>query len=207
MKRKQAVHAAADKTRDAAQRAGMTAQHAAERAGLAAQQAAERAGLAAQHAGPLLEKAKDQATTMLEKGRDNAVPLLEKAKDNAGPLLAKAREEAMDLYERAASEMGPAVTEGKRRAKLAAKAARGEKPPRRWPWIAGALAFGGAVGAAVVSVLRKRPQTELHTVDAVDPDTMQPKTTGPAPEPPMSGTTPDTGVQSDNGRTHAHRDH
>jgi hypothetical protein len=205
MKRKKAVKQTAGKARDAAQRAGLTAQHAAERAGLAAQQAAERAGLAAQHAGPMLEKAKDSSVALLEKGRDNAGPLLEKAKDQAAPLLAKARDEAVDLYGRVMEEAGPALTEGKRRAKLAAKAAKGEKPPRRWPWVAGAIAFGTAVGAAVVTVLRGRKPVQEHEVD---PATSQPTTTGPAPEPPLTGTLPDTGVKSANGATaHAHRQH
>jgi hypothetical protein len=197
MKRNQAVQVAADKTRDAAQRAGLTAQHAAERAGLAAQQAAERAGLAAQHAGPLLDKAKDQAGTLLVKGRDNAGPLLEKAKDNAAPLLAKARDEALELYEKAAAEVGPAVTEGRRRAKLAAKAARGEKPPRRWPWVAGAIAFGTAVGAAVVSALKGRRETVVRPVEPTE--TPQPATTGMVPE-------ADADVRSTNGTVHARRE-
>jgi len=133
------------------------ARDAAARASVAAQQAAARAQQARTQAGPLLGRAREQSGPLLEKAKDQAGTLVEKGKDQAAPLLEKAREEAVVLLERAVDEASPRLAEARRRAQRAAAAVRGDKPPRQWPWLVGAVATGMAVGAVVSAGIRRRP--------------------------------------------------
>jgi len=150
MKRTQGTDVAAGKARDAAARASAAAQQAAARAQQAAQQARTQAG-------PLLGRAREQGGPLLEKARGQAGTLVEKGVDQAAPLLEKAREEAVVLLERAMDEASPRLAEARRRAQRAAAAVRGDKPPRQWPWLVGAVATGLAVGAVVSAGIRRRP--------------------------------------------------
>jgi hypothetical protein len=149
MRRTQGTEVAAGKARDAATRASAAAQQAAARAQQAAQQARTQAG-------PLLVRAREQSGPLLEKARGQAGALAEKSMDQAAPLLEKAREEAVVLLERAMDEASPRLAEARRRAQRAAAAVRGDKPPRQWPWLVGAVATGMAIGAVVNAGIRRR---------------------------------------------------
>src|SRR6266498_5823113 len=117
-----------------------------------------------------VQAAADKAKHARQRASLAAQQAAHQAADQAGPLLDRAREEALVLLERAKDEASPRLAEARRRAELAAAAARGEKPPRRWPWLVSAISLGMALGAAVASVVRAATQQQ----QARDAQTQEP---------------------------------
>jgi hypothetical protein len=121
--------------------------------------AREAAGQLSDAAAGAAHRVTDQTGPVFERARDEAGTLLERAREEAMPVFERAREVPATLAERARDEAAPLLVEARWRARHAAAAARGQRPqrpPRRWPWVAGALGVGMAAGATAFSVLHRR---------------------------------------------------
>jgi hypothetical protein len=99
----------------------------------------------------------------VDAAKDAVKPAWDAALASLAPLVAAAvesQQKATQAGKRAEKSTRAARKEAKSRAALAAAALRGQTPKRRWPWVAAALAVGGAAGVAGGLMMRRANRTE-----------------------------------------------
>jgi hypothetical protein len=112
---------------------------------------------------PRLGQARDVMEPRVDAAKDAVKPAWDAALASLAPLVAAAvesQQKATKVGRRAEKNTRAARKEAKVRATAAAAALRGQRPKRRWPWVAAALAVGGAAGIAGGLMMRRANRTE-----------------------------------------------